>query len=91
MEHAGNRQGIVSSAMQTPSRYGNTQDHGYQFLSDVSSAFHVYAVEWTSEKMIFSVGDKVHYTFNPATKNSSTWPFDAKQFLILNVALGVAI
>jgi hypothetical protein len=88
MEHAGNRQGIVQSAMHTLSSYGNTSNVGSQTLADVSTSFHVYAVEWTSEKMIFSVDGKVHYTYNPATKNSSTWPFDAKQFLILNVAMG---
>lgn len=88
MEHAGNRQGIVQSAMHTPSSYGNTSNLGSQTLADVSTAFHVYAVEWTNEKMIFSVDGVVHYTYNPATKNSSTWPFDDKQFLILNVAMG---
>ena len=88
MEHAGNRQGIVQSAMHTPSSYGNTSNVGSQTLADVSTAFHVYAVEWTSQSMVFSVDGVVHYTYNPATKNSSTWPFDAKQFLILNVAMG---
>ncbi|KUO68207.1 MAG: hypothetical protein APF83_00305 [Lutibacter sp. BRH_c52] len=88
MEHAGNRQGIVSSAMHTPSSNGNTSNTGSQTLADVSTAFHVYAVEWTSQSMVFSVDGVVHYTYNPTTKNSSTWPFDAKQFLILNVAMG---
>lgn len=88
MEHAGNRQGIVQSAMHTPSSYGNTSNVGSQTLTDVSTAFHVYAVEWTSEKMTFSVDGVIHYTYNPATKNSSTWPFDANQFIILNVAMG---
>lgn len=88
MEHAGNRQGIVQSAMHTPSSNGNTSNVGSQTLADVSTAFHVYAVEWTSQSMVFSVDGVVHYTYNPATKNSSTWPFDAKQFLILNVAMG---
>jgi len=88
MEHAGNRQGIVSSAMHTPSSFGNTSNTGSQTLADVSTAFHVYAVEWTSQSMVFSVDGVVHYTYNPATKNSSTWPFDANQFLIFNVAMG---
>jgi beta-glucanase (GH16 family) len=88
MEHAGNRQGIVQSAMHTSSSYGNTVNHGSQTLSDVSTEFHVYTVEWTSEKMVFSVDDKVHYTYNPSTKNSETWPFDKDQFIILNVAMG---
>ena len=88
MEHVGNNQGTVQSAMHTPSSHGGTINHGSQFLADVSTAFHVYKVEWTSEKMVFSVDDKVHYTYNPSPKNSSTWPFDANQFIILNVAMG---
>lgn len=88
MEHAGIRQGIVQSAMHTPSSHGNTVNVGSQTLGDVSTAFHVYAVEWTSEKMVFSVDGNVHYTYNPSTKNSDTWPFDANQFLLLNVAMG---
>ncbi len=88
MEHAGNRQGIVQSALHTPSSYGNTSNVGSQTLADVSTAFHIYAVEWTSEKMTFSVDGVVHYTYNPSTKNSSTWPFNANQFIILNVAMG---
>lgn len=88
MEHAGNRQGIVSSALHTPSSYGNTQNHGDQFLEDVSTAFHIYSLEWNNEEMIFYVDDVEHYRYNPSTKNINTWPFDAPQFLILNVALG---
>jgi beta-glucanase (GH16 family) len=88
MEHAGNRQGTVQSAMHTPSSSGNTINHGSQFISTVSTEFHVYGIEWTPEKMMFSVDGVVHYTYNPPTKNSSTWPFDADQFIILNVAMG---
>jgi len=88
MEHAGNNQGTVQSAMHTPSSYGNTENHGSQYLEDVSTEFHVYAVEWTGEKMVFSIDDDVHYTYNPSNKNSDTWPFDADQFIILNVAMG---
>jgi len=88
MEHVGNNQGTVSSAMHTPSSYGGTVNHDSQYFDDVSTAFHVYAVEWTDEKMVFSVDDKVHYTYNPSTKDSSTWPYDAPQFIILNVAMG---
>jgi len=88
MEHAGIRQGTVSSAMHTHSSHGNTQNHGDQYFDDVSTAFHVYAVEWTNEKMVFSVDGNIHYTYNPPTKNMSTWPYDAPQFLILNIAMG---
>jgi len=88
MEHVGKNQGTVQSAMHTPSSFGATVNHGSQYLADISTAFHIYAVQWTSEKMVFSVDGVVHYTYNPATKNSSTWPFNANQFIILNVAMG---
>ena len=88
MEHWGHNQGTVQSALHTPSSYGGTVNHGAQSLDDVSTAFHVYSLEWTSEKMIFSVDGVEHYTYNPSIKNNSTWPFDAKQFIILNVAMG---
>ena len=29
----------------------------------------------------------MHYTYNPPVKNSNTWPFDAEQFLLLNLAI----
>ena len=88
MEHVGNNQGTVQSAMHTPSSYGGTINHGSQYLEDVSTEFHVYSVEWTEEKMVFSVDDVVHYTYNPSIKDSDTWPFTANQFIILNIAIG---
>jgi hypothetical protein len=35
--------------------------------------------------MIDGVG---FYTYNPAIKDSDTWPFDSDQYLILNIAMG---
>jgi len=87
MEHWGNNQNFVQSAMHTPSSSGNTVNRGGQTISTVSSEFHVYTVEWTSEKMIFSVDDVIHYIYNPAIKNASTWPFDAEQYILLNFAI----
>jgi hypothetical protein len=37
--------------------------------------------------MIFSIDNVVHYIYNPAVKNASTWPFNAPQYLLLNVAI----
>lgn len=88
MEHVGNNQGWVSSAMHTPSSYGGTINKGEQYLSDVSDEFHVYECLWTKDEIIFSVDGTEHYRYNPNNKNSSTWPYDAPQFIILNVAMG---
>ena len=88
MEHWGHNQGTAQSALHTPSSYGNTTNHGGQYIEDISTEFHIYAVEWDDEEIVFSVDDKVHYTYNPSVKNSETWPYAADQFLILNVAMG---
>lgn len=88
MEHTGNNQNVVSSALHTPSSYGGTINKGEQRINDVSEQFHVYELYWNNEEMIFSVDGVEHYRYNPNTKNSDTWPFDAPQFLILNIAMG---
>jgi hypothetical protein len=37
--------------------------------------------------MVFSVDGRVHYTYEPPVKNPSTWPFNADQYLLLNIAI----
>ncbi|MEQ6123009.1 family 16 glycosylhydrolase [Pseudotenacibaculum sp. MALMAid0570] len=87
MEHWGHNQNYVQSAMHTPSSHGGTVNLGGQTIPTASTAFHVYALEWTNEKMVFSVDDVEHYTYNPPVKDANTWPFDAPQYLLFNVAI----
>ena len=87
MEHWGANQNYVQSALHTPSSYGGTSNVGGQYISNASTQFNVYTLEWTPEQMIFSVNGYVHYTYNPNPQNSETWPFDAHQYLLLNIAI----
>jgi len=87
MEHWGNNQNYVQSAIHSPSSFGNTINKGGQFIQNASTGFHVYTMEWTSERIIFSVDDVVHYTYEPAVQNADTWPFDVNQYLLLNIAI----
>ena len=91
MEHWGNNQNYVQSAMHTPSSFGGTVNHGGQTVSTASTQFHVYALQWTQEKMVFSVDGVEHYTYNPAIKDANTWPFDTEQYLLLNIAIQSSI
>lgn len=91
MEHWGNNQNYVQSAMHTPSSFGGTVNKGGQVIPTVSTNFHVYALEWTPEKMVFSVDGAIHYTYNPSVKDANTWPFDAEQYLLLNIAIEPSI
>lgn len=87
LEHWGSNQNFVQSALHTPSSFGNTQNKGGIIVKNASSEFHVYSMEWTSDKMIFSVDSIEYYTYQPSVKNINTWPFDAEQYLLLNIAI----
>ena len=86
MEHWGNNQNFVQSATHTPSSYGATINHGGRSIPTVSSAFHVYSMDWSEDVLVFSVDDVVHYTYNPSVKNADTWPFDKEMYILLNIA-----
>jgi beta-glucanase (GH16 family) len=87
MEHWGNNQNYISSATHTPSSSGGTVNHGGQVIPTVSSDYHVYALEWTSEKLVFSVDAMVHFIYYPGVRDAATWPFDADQYILLNIAI----
>jgi beta-glucanase (GH16 family) len=91
MEHWGSSQNFVQSAMHTPSSYGGTVNHGGQVIGTASSQFHNYEMDWRRDRIIFSVDGNVHYTYQPSVRNSSTWPYDAEQFLLLNIAIEPSI
>lgn len=87
MEHWGSNQNYISSAMHTPSSFGGTVNHGGQIIPTASTAFHVYALDWYPDRMVFSVDGVVHYTYKPDVQNADTWPFDKDQYLLLNIAI----
>ena len=86
MEHWGSNQNYVQSATHTPSSYGGTINLGGQIISTASTEFHTYILKWYPEKLVFSVDDVTHYTYEPEEFNNSTWPFNAEQYILLNFA-----
>lgn len=88
MEHVGNDPGSVQAAMHTPSSNGATVNLGSTNIPTASSEFHLYSMNWSADQISFLVDDEIFYTYNPAIKDLSTWPYDADQFIILNIAMG---
>lgn len=88
MEYVGNKPGIVQSAIHTPSSSGNTVNVKSTSITNETDEFHVYSVIWSEGQISFLVDDVRFYTYKPAVQDENTWPFDASQFLILNVAMG---
>jgi beta-glucanase (GH16 family) len=87
IEHWGDNQDFVQSALHNRSSYGGTINKGGRLISNASTEFHVYTLDWNPSKMTFSVDGVVHYVYNPLNKNILNWPYDAPQYLLLNVAI----
>jgi len=88
LEHWGKNQNYVQSGVHNASSYGDkVVNIGGQKVRNVSGKFHNYSIEWTEEKIVFSVDGVVHYVYNPSTKNSNTWPYDSDYYIILNIAI----
>ena len=91
MEHWGHNENVVSSAMHTPSSYGGTINTGHQIISSATTEFHIYAMNWDADKIVFTVDGKEHYRYSPEVKNADTWPYDADQYLLFNIAIQPSI
>ncbi|MBY0478661.1 MAG: glycoside hydrolase family 16 protein [Chitinophagaceae bacterium] len=57
-------------------------------ITDLSTAFHVYAIEWTPESILFFIDGKKYNEFKNEHTGKDAWPFDKAFHLLLNVAVG---
>jgi beta-glucanase (GH16 family) len=90
MEFVGYDPGVVHANVHTK-KYNHMLKTGRGAslkLPDASEAFHVYAVEWSRERMDFSVDGKTFFRCKNDGQGPDAWPFDADQYLILNLAVG---
>jgi beta-glucanase (GH16 family) len=88
MEFVGKTPGIIHGSLHSPSSFGNTQNTRTQAVPNASTAFHVYAIEWSPEHIRFFVDDNLYYTYAPAVKTDANWPFKEDFFIIINLAMG---
>jgi beta-glucanase (GH16 family) len=90
MEFIGFDPGIVHANVHTR-KYNHLQKNGKGSqiaVPDASQAFHVYALEWDSHNLNFFLDDKKYFTYANEGSGEDSWPFDADQYLILNLAIG---
>lgn len=82
----------VHGTTHTTAGFGGNANGGKTTLSTSTTDFHVYSIIWDEDEIQFLVDDEEYYTYNPVTiygsKNTSNWPFNEPQFLILNIAMG---
>ncbi len=87
MEFVGREPGRVFSTVHTAAAYG-TGTGGATQVDDACTVFHNYQMHWTATEVRFGIDGKVHFVYPRAGTGKEQWPFDAPQFLILNIAVG---
>jgi beta-glucanase (GH16 family) len=91
MEHVGYDPGVIHGTIHTE-KYNHvkqTQKEGKVTIADVQDAFHIYAIEWTKDNMIFFVDGKLYHRVTHDLRDDfKGWPFDQRFHLIMNIAVG---
>ena len=88
MEFVGRDPGRVFSTVHMGAGYGDRGVGGTTWLPDACEAFHRYQMRWTQQEVLFGVDGFSYLRYPRLTGGVATWPFDAPQFLILNIAVG---
>lgn len=88
MEHVGRNPGIVQAAIHTNAIHGNTHLKDTIIVPKVADKFHIYTMDWKSDRLEFAVDGKKFYTYRPSKMEPDHWPFSEPQYLLMNVAMG---
>ena len=90
MEHVGYEVGKIHGTIHTEAYNHSigTQIGGTIEVTNVASEFHVYAIEWTQEEIVWYVDSKEYFRISNPNRTYKEWPFDKRFHLILNIAIG---
>ena len=91
LEHVGSNPGEVHATVHNRATVGSHGNGGSLSLPTACSAFHRYQLTWTPEALMFAVDGKPVHRYVRAGKTKEGWPFDAPQYLLLNLAIGGAM
>ncbi len=90
MEHVGYQMNHVHGTVHNEAYYWVKweQRKGRILLDDVDQNFHVYAMEWSPERIDMYVDDVHYFTYMNEGTGWNAWPYDHEFFLIMNIAVG---
>ena len=84
MEHKGSDLNKIYSTLHHPGHSGGNGDGATKVISNATTEFHNYKMEWDASSIKFYIDDVLFYTF----ANNSSLPFNQNFFLLLNFAMG---
>lgn len=88
MEYVGRKPGVIYTSLHTPDSFGETINSRQTYIENIEEGFHLYKMNWTSNKIEFFIDNEMVYAFAPKTKNKETWPFDKPFYVLINMAIG---
>ncbi len=88
LEYVGREPDMIFNSLHTADSHGKTVNTKKSTIENIEEGFHVYAANWTPDKIEFFVDGVLLYTFQPDKKDEKIWPFDQPFYLILNAAIG---
>jgi len=92
MEHVGYEMGHIHGTVHNEAYYWAKweQRKGRILFDDVDENFHVYALEWSPERIDAYVDDSLYFSYVNEQQGWRSWPYDQPFHLILNIAVGGA-
>lgn len=88
LEYIGKEPKTIYTSLHTKDSHGNTINTKKTVIDDIETGFHLFAVNWTADKIEFFVDATLIYTFSPEDKTEDIWPFNQPFYLIINLAIG---
>jgi beta-glucanase (GH16 family) len=90
MEHVGYQMGHIHGTVHNEAYYWAKweQRKGRILIDGLDEEFHIYALEWTPERIDIFVDDSHYFTYVNEGTGWNVWPYDQPFHLILNIAVG---
>ena len=90
MEHVGYDPNVIHASVHTKSYYHSigTQKTAVKTIPTAMTEYHVYRIDWTPEKIDSYIDGELYFTFKNEKTGWKEWPFDKKQHILLNLAVG---
>ena len=89
MENVGKTPKTVNGTAHAPGYSGNMGLGSFLTIEeDLSSAYHIYSIEWSEDKIEWLMDDKKYHSLTPQTIGGNKWAFNKEFFLLLNLAVG---
>ncbi|NOQ25170.1 MAG: family 16 glycosylhydrolase [Bacteroidales bacterium] len=90
MEYVGYDPGVINASLHNHNNSGSNSITHTINISDVEDNFHVYALEWSENKIEMFVDDTKYFTYNNPGTGWEAWPWDKEFHLLINIAVGGA-